>query len=84
MSANTGVPTWLKCVFIIETSLVVLLLLLFVILSAAGVSFKEQPITSYSECVQAKGSVIQESYPARCVTEKGQTFIQPVETPPAE
>lgn len=84
MSTNTGIPTWLKWVFILETSLVVLLLSLFVILSVTGTSFKQQPITSYAECVVAKGSVIQESYPAKCVTDKGQTFIQPIEEAPSE
>lgn len=84
MSITTGIPTWLKWVFIVETSIVVLLLSLFVILSLMEFSLKDEPITSYEECVLAKGSVIQESYPARCVTEKDQTFIQPVEAPPAE
>jgi hypothetical protein len=84
MQNSTGVPTWLKWVIIVETSLVVLLITLFVILSVAGVSFKQEPITSYDACVLAKGSIIQESYPARCITSNGQTFIQAEVSPQPE
>ena len=33
-------------------------------------------ITSYEECVNAKGSIVTESYPAACITTSGQRFIQ--------
>lgn len=36
-------------------------------------------ITSYEMCIKAKGSVIQESYPATCITKDGKRFIQPVD-----
>lgn len=36
------------------------------------------PISSYDDCVKAKGSLIQESYPATCATVDGQRFIQPL------
>jgi len=35
-------------------------------------------ISSYPDCLAAKGSIVQESYPATCVTATGQRFIQPV------
>lgn len=81
MAEQDGVAPWLKWLIIIQTSIVVLLLALFVILSITGTSFKKVTITSYDECVAAKGSIIQESYPARCITADEQTFIQPIETP---
>src|SRR5690242_19880138 len=34
--------------------------------------------TSYQECVDAPGSLIQESYPATCVTKAGARFTQPL------
>lgn len=36
-------------------------------------------VTSYEECIQAKNSTIQESYPATCVTKDGKRFTQPIE-----
>lgn len=38
-------------------------------------------IDSYESCVAAKGSVIQESYPATCVNRQGSRFIQPTPVP---
>lgn len=35
-------------------------------------------INSYDSCVTAKGSLIQESYPATCVTSLNARFIQPI------
>jgi len=32
----------------------------------------------YQECLSARGSVLQESYPATCVTTKGDRFVQPL------
>lgn len=37
-------------------------------------------ISSYDDCVKAKSSLIQESYPTICVTAAGQRFIQPIPT----
>jgi hypothetical protein len=34
--------------------------------------------TNYQECVEAAGSMIQESYPATCVTKNGARFTQPL------
>ena len=34
----------------------------------------EAPITSFSECVAA-GNIVLRSYPARCVTKDGQSFV---------
>lgn len=36
------------------------------------------PIFSYEDCVDAKGSIVQMSYPAACVTEDGKRFTQPL------
>ncbi len=36
--------------------------------------------TTYDECLQDPGSVVQESYPATCVTAAGVHFIQPIPT----
>lgn len=33
-------------------------------------------ISSYADCLNAKGSLIQESYPSVCVTKSGQRFVQ--------
>lgn len=38
-------------------------------------------ISGYEECIQAKGSLIQESYPAVCVTKSKQSFTQPISSP---
>ena len=38
-------------------------------------------IDSYESCVASKGSIIQESYPATCVTRLGSRFTQPTPTP---
>ena len=38
-------------------------------------------INSYDSCITAKGSIIQESYPATCVTHLGSSFIQQITTP---
>lgn len=35
-------------------------------------------ISSYEDCVNAKGSIVQESYPATCVTADEKRFIQPL------
>lgn len=41
--------------------------------------YRTQPqINSYDQCVTAKDSIIQYSYPATCVTAGGQSFTQPV------
>jgi hypothetical protein len=67
----------IKWLVIIQTSVLVFLLLLFIY-----VSFWRQPtpapVTTYEECLTAKGSVIQESYPATCITQDKQRFIQPL------
>ncbi len=63
------------------------LILIFGILLGAGGLFAYQEytaspvVTSYEECVKARGSVIQESYPATCVTRDGKRFVQPLDGP---
>jgi hypothetical protein len=61
----------------------VALLLLAIIGAAAYLFFQNQSSptvqpTSYEECTKAEGSVIQESYPATCVTKDGNRFVQPI------
>ncbi len=36
------------------------------------------PVLSYTDCTKQKGSVIQERYPATCITREGIQFVQPV------
>ncbi|MCL4200241.1 hypothetical protein KJZ67_02780 [Patescibacteria group bacterium] len=68
------------------------LILIFGMLLGAGGLFAYQeymaapPVTSFDGCMTAKGSTIQESYPATCITRDGTRFIQPVspETYPDE
>lgn len=36
-------------------------------------------VTSYEACLKAKGSTLQESYPATCVTRDGKRFTQPID-----
>ena len=40
--------------------------------------YSPKQISSYEDCIKAKGSSIQESYPGACVTVSGQSFVQPV------
>lgn len=60
------------------------LTLIFGMLLGAGGLFAYQeylsapPVTSFDECIKAKGSITQESYPATCITRDGKRFIQPV------
>lgn len=60
-----------------------MLTLIFGILLGVGGLFAYQeymvspPVTSFDECIKAKGSIIQESYPATCVTRDNRRFIQP-------
>ena len=42
---------------------------------------KQTPVTSYEECLIAKGSLIQETYPQVCVTKSGERFTEPVSSP---
>lgn len=36
----------------------------------------KRTISSYEKCIQTKDSIVQESYPATCITASGQRFIQ--------
>ena len=65
------------------------ILLLGVAIGAFGVKFLNQPerqplIASYEDCITAKGSIVQESYPATCVTASDQRFTQPISSPTPE
>ena len=59
------------------------LILIFGILLGSGGLFAYQEffsstaVTTYEECVKARGSVIQESFPPTCVTRDGKRFTQP-------
>jgi hypothetical protein len=61
----------------------IVLLLIAIIGVAAYLFFQNQnnqspQPTTYEECIEAEGSVIQESYPATCITKDGGRFIQPL------
>lgn len=67
------------------------LILIFGMLLGAGGLFAYQeymtapPVTSFDECINAKGSITQESYPATCITRDKKRFVQPINdevTPP--
>jgi hypothetical protein len=42
-------------------------------------SHTDKKVTNYEECLKSEGSIIQDSYPATCVTKDNQRFTQPVE-----
>ena len=70
------VPLWLR----IFTTLFFMSLVFLVAAFITYVS-KEQKtsvIASYRECINSKGSTLQKTYPAVCVTKTGQKFIQPL------
>lgn len=58
--------------------------LLFGMLLGVGGLFAYQeylaphPISSYDECTKSRESIIRESYPATCITDKGISFTQPI------
>lgn len=58
--------------------LAIFVLLSFVAYQKYSEYFSLKSIDSYEACITAKGSVIQESYPATCVTRLGSRFIQPI------
>ncbi|OGV92234.1 hypothetical protein A3B57_03105 [Microgenomates group bacterium RIFCSPLOWO2_01_FULL_47_10] len=63
---------------------IILLVLLVAAVGAAAYFYgqsRQAPIADYTACLSAKGSLLQESYPATCVTKSGQRFIQPTPTP---
>lgn len=58
---------------------------LFILLALVGYkSYRDtqslKSIDSYESCASSRGSLIQESYPATCVTRLGSHFIQPTPT----
>jgi hypothetical protein len=63
--------------------LVTLLLMIMVFVVAFTITYFRRlfifsPPRTYQECINRKGSVIQESYPAVCVSPDGNKFIQPL------
>lgn len=65
------------------TQLLITLLLLAILFGitlfvAYKLGYKEKPSTNFEECKNAKGSIIQESYPEVCVTKDGQHFTQDI------
>lgn len=60
----------------------------FGILLGAGGLFAYQEyiavpeVGSFEECIKAKGSITQESYPATCITKDKKRFIQPIDEDP--
>lgn len=64
--------------------IVTLLLMIGVFIVAAVITYTatiftpNQNVTSYQDCINARGSSVQESYPSVCVTKDGRKFIQPL------
>lgn len=59
-----------------------LLLVAGIVLGVGGVFGYQEfvsstTVTTYEECIRAKGSRVQESYPATCITRRGERFTQP-------
>lgn len=74
----TTISPVIKWMIIIQTIVLSVLVFLFIYFSLFGVPGRK-PITSYEECVAAQDSVIQESYPATCITKQKQRFTQPID-----
>lgn len=53
-------------------------LIVVAVLIVAGKSSKPNTVLTWETCVAMQGSVIQESYPARCVTNDGRSVVQTV------
>jgi len=53
-------------------------LIFIILLFGAIIITNNQPqlVTSYTDCVKAKGSIVTESYPATCITKDKQRFVQ--------
>lgn len=76
---NTNTPVKKKG----SKKIFIILAAIFVVLLLAIISFliwqnyqNKQAINDYQSCATASGSVIQESYPEKCVTKSGQVFVR--------
>jgi len=65
-------------IIVITLSLLVLFSTWLLISSNSTNQSNSDRITNFEECVAA-GNRIQESYPAKCITEDGQSFVQQIE-----
>ncbi len=81
MAITSPILRWL---IVIQTVTLVLLLALYVALSIFGVPSKQAMIKSFEDCIADEDSIIQESYPATCITKSQTRFVQPVSTTPEE
>ena len=81
MAITSPVLRWL---IVIQTVTLILLLALYIALSIFGVPSKQAQIKSYEDCVAAEDSIIQESYPAVCITKSQTRFVQPVTATPEQ
>lgn len=68
----------LKWLITIQTVLLIFLAFLYTYLVFFGPEHKQQMVSTYEECIALPGSVLQESYPATCVTKNNQRFTQPL------
>lgn len=62
---------------ILITTATIMLAITFVIISKISIN-QTSTITNFEQCVSSGGR-IQESYPARCVTDDGRSFVQPIQ-----
>lgn len=75
MAITSPIFRWLIGV---QTFLLIVLAVLYIYLIFFGVEGRHQNVLSYEECLVTEGSLLQESYPATCVTRSGQQFVQPL------
>ena len=64
--------------FAITFVLMITVFLFATIITYLAKEFTPTPVKSYEECVEAKGSAIQKTFPAVCVARSGDKFIEPL------
>lgn len=67
-----------KIIIIISTILITLVLLTIIIVLSNSNTTSSKDIVNFEQCV-ASGGRIQESFPARCITDDGKSFTQSIE-----
>jgi hypothetical protein len=75
MTTPPPVPGWLKTLVVVQAVIIGILMTVFIYFTVTGKSFKKTEITSFEECAQA-GGVIMESYPEQCMTKDKKSFTR--------
>ncbi len=68
--------------FLVTGTLVAILAGLFGVFALVGYALDRPAVSSYETCIEATGSVLQESYPEVCVTKDGARFQNPAQLAP--